>query len=247
MLEIASLSRFNSLQRLFASLIHSFDVVSAKISNIMAPPPEHDNDEQCCHYKVLGVGKRASFDEIRKAFKTLAFKFHPDKQRSEQAKIYATAVFVKINNAHQVLSDPLERAHYDEKLKASSYKRTTKNSAGGTGESNAGNRQPNQNEWSSSSHPGDCGGSSSSSQQKSWSSNKPRSNAWGSTSWGSTNGYGGNDHQAHGNHGYDTYHQDSYHSSSESQSQSLLPTTFHVEQSVEQQSRSPFFSSSARQ
>jgi molecular chaperone DnaJ len=59
-------------------------------------------------YKVLGVEKGASKDEIKKAFRALAHKYHPDKQGGDEAK------FKEINEAYQVLSDEQKRAQYDQ-------------------------------------------------------------------------------------------------------------------------------------
>lgn len=59
------------------------------------------------YYKILGVDKGASDDEIKKAFRTLAHKHHPDKQGGDEAR------FKEINEAYQVLSDQKKRANYD--------------------------------------------------------------------------------------------------------------------------------------
>jgi len=58
------------------------------------------------YYKILGVSKSASSDEIKKAYRKLALEHHPDKGGDE-------AEFKKINEAYQVLSDPQKRAQYD--------------------------------------------------------------------------------------------------------------------------------------
>lgn len=59
------------------------------------------------YYKILGVEKGASKDEIKKAFRTLAHKHHPDKDGGDEAK------FKELNEAYQVLSDDTKRAQYD--------------------------------------------------------------------------------------------------------------------------------------
>jgi len=61
------------------------------------------------YYEVLGVDRSASSDEIKKAFRKLAFQHHPDHNRQEGAE----AKFKEINEAYQVLSDPDKRANYD--------------------------------------------------------------------------------------------------------------------------------------
>lgn len=61
-------------------------------------------------YNVLGVGRDADEDAIKKAFRKLAMKYHPDKNpgKANEAK------FKEINQAHEVLSDKQKRALYDE-------------------------------------------------------------------------------------------------------------------------------------
>ena len=62
-------------------------------------------------YKVLGVKKNASADEIRKAYRTLARTHHPDKNPDNAA---AEATFKEVSEAYDVLSDPKSRKEYDE-------------------------------------------------------------------------------------------------------------------------------------
>jgi molecular chaperone DnaJ len=59
-------------------------------------------------YGVLGVPKGASDDEIKKAYRKLAHKHHPDKPGGDEAK------FKEINEAYQVLSDKSKRSQYDQ-------------------------------------------------------------------------------------------------------------------------------------
>jgi DnaJ-class molecular chaperone with C-terminal Zn finger domain len=59
------------------------------------------------YYEILGVNKKAQKDEIKKAFRTLAHKYHPDKKSGDDAK------FKEINEAYSVLSDDNKRAQYD--------------------------------------------------------------------------------------------------------------------------------------
>lgn len=63
------------------------------------------------YYKVLGVDKKASNDEIKKAFRKLALKYHPDKTKGDKS---AEEKFKEINEANEVLSDPAKRKKYDE-------------------------------------------------------------------------------------------------------------------------------------
>lgn len=59
------------------------------------------------YYKTLGVGKNATFDEIKKAYRKLAHQYHPDKKGGDEAK------FKELNEAYQILSDPNKRTQYD--------------------------------------------------------------------------------------------------------------------------------------
>lgn len=63
------------------------------------------------YYQVLGVGKSASQDEIKKSFRKLAIKFHPDKNAGDKK---AEEKFKEINEANEVLGDPDKRKKYDE-------------------------------------------------------------------------------------------------------------------------------------
>jgi curved DNA-binding protein len=63
------------------------------------------------YYKILGVDKRASQDEIKKAFRKLAMQYHPDKNAGNKQ---AEEKFKLISEANGVLSDPEKRKKYDE-------------------------------------------------------------------------------------------------------------------------------------
>ncbi len=63
------------------------------------------------YYKILGVDKNASQDEIKKAFRKLARKYHPDMNKGDKA---AEEKFKEINEANEVLSDPDKRQKYDQ-------------------------------------------------------------------------------------------------------------------------------------
>jgi len=61
------------------------------------------------YYKILGVDKNASQEEIKKAFRHLARKYHPDVAGKDSEE-----KFKEINEAFQILSDPQKRAQYDQ-------------------------------------------------------------------------------------------------------------------------------------
>ena len=68
------------------------------------------------YYEVLGISKGASEDEIKKAYRKAAMKYHPDKfsNASEQEKKDAEEKFKEVNEAYQVLSDAQKKAQYDQ-------------------------------------------------------------------------------------------------------------------------------------
>ncbi|MBS1947565.1 MAG: J domain-containing protein [Bacteroidetes bacterium] len=63
------------------------------------------------YYKILGIGKGASQDDIKKAYRKLARKHHPDLNPNNKE---AHKLFQQINEANEVLSDPEKRKKYDE-------------------------------------------------------------------------------------------------------------------------------------
>ncbi len=61
------------------------------------------------YYDILGIGRDATEEEIKRAFRKLAFKYHPDHNHKDEAE----ERFKEVNEAYQVLSDPDKRAAYD--------------------------------------------------------------------------------------------------------------------------------------
>ena len=61
-------------------------------------------------YQILGVEKNATADEIKKAYRTLAFKYHPDRNAGDKA---AEDKFKEINEAYSILGDETKRRQYD--------------------------------------------------------------------------------------------------------------------------------------
>lgn len=71
----------------------------------MAAPGKKD------YYEILGVGRGASADEIKKAYRKLTRKYHPDANPGDAE---AERKYKEINEANEVLSDPQKRAQYDQ-------------------------------------------------------------------------------------------------------------------------------------
>ena len=63
------------------------------------------------YYEVLGLQKGASDDEIKKAYRKLAKKYHPDMNPGDKA---AEQKFKEVNEAYAVLSDPEKKSKYDQ-------------------------------------------------------------------------------------------------------------------------------------
>lgn len=64
------------------------------------------------YYTILGVSESASFKEIQKAYREKALAYHPDINKSSDAE----QIFIRIQKAYKVLSDPDRRFKYDNDL-----------------------------------------------------------------------------------------------------------------------------------
>jgi molecular chaperone DnaJ len=63
------------------------------------------------YYDILGVSKTASVDEIKRSYRKLAQKYHPDRTKGDKS---AEEKFKKINQAYETLSDPQKKTNYDQ-------------------------------------------------------------------------------------------------------------------------------------
>lgn len=108
-------SRVDELFDLVASWISSPE--RKRFLNVIRPLPKTRKrqttmEEGDCPYEILGVTKTASAADIKKAYRHLALKTHPDKNPS------IANVFAKISSAYDLVSDPQKRKNYDISQKA---------------------------------------------------------------------------------------------------------------------------------
>lgn len=66
------------------------------------------------YYQVLGVPETASAEEIKKAYRKLAFQYHPDRTQQTKDKKSAETKFKEISEAYYVLGDPKRKAEFDQ-------------------------------------------------------------------------------------------------------------------------------------
>lgn len=92
--------------RFFHPFLLIFVLVLTVLAKFVACEPNY--------YKVLGVASKASADEIKKNYRTLAKKYHPDKNRDNAN---AADKFIEITKAYEVLTDPQQRAAFDDSLR----------------------------------------------------------------------------------------------------------------------------------
>ena len=81
------------------------------MSVVCCPLTKKQNMEYKDYYKVLGVERSASQDEIKKAYRKLAVKYHPDKNPDDKV---AEEKFKEISEAYQVIGNADSRKKYDE-------------------------------------------------------------------------------------------------------------------------------------
>lgn len=107
--------------------------VQEKLKNAQAAAKKAKKKD---YYKILGVDKKAQEPEIRKAYKKMALKWHPDKHNgSEEERAKADKMFREINEAKDVLTDRDMRDKYDSGMDLDQIK------SGGGGGANMGDMQ----------------------------------------------------------------------------------------------------------
>jgi hypothetical protein len=70
-------------------------------------------ESEASYYAILNVSREASADDIKRAYKSLAQVFHPDKHLDDDLRDKAQEAFSKLQEAYEVLSDPEKRDVYD--------------------------------------------------------------------------------------------------------------------------------------
>src|SRR4249920_3924824 len=97
------------------------------------------------YYKILGISKTASEEDIKKAYRKLARKLHPDLNPNDKE---ANKKFQQINEANEVLSDPVKRKKYDQY--GENWENAEQFEKAGRQGGSAGNRQrrPHENPFS---------------------------------------------------------------------------------------------------
>lgn len=66
------------------------------------------------YYEILGVSYAATDEDMRRAYRKLAAKFHPDKQRDPEKATEAAEKFKRANRAYKILTDPTKRQAYND-------------------------------------------------------------------------------------------------------------------------------------
>eukprot|EP00116_Pleurobrachia_bachei_P003424 sb/3463686/ len=101
--------RREAVRRDFSTFCQHF--LTTKEKKIMSKRRKATPDTSDDYYTILGVGRDASDSDIKKAYRKLALRYHPDKNQDDQET--ATEMFKSISEAYDVLSDPQKKQVYD--------------------------------------------------------------------------------------------------------------------------------------
>jgi molecular chaperone DnaJ len=82
------------------------------------------------YYQILGIERNSSEEEMKKAYRRLSLKYHPDRQMSLDDKKIAEKKMAGINQAYQVLSDKEKRQDYDRYGSGNAFQRNSYSTAG---------------------------------------------------------------------------------------------------------------------
>ncbi|CAL5386023.1 unnamed protein product [Camellia sinensis] len=87
----------------------------AAIDNLSETSSEATEETEKSFYELLGISESGTLSEIKKAYKQLALRYHPDVSPPNRAEEY-TRTFIRVQEAYQTLSNPKTRALYDTDL-----------------------------------------------------------------------------------------------------------------------------------
>jgi len=82
------------------------------------------------HYKTLNISKDASSDNVKKAYRAAALKYHPDKQSSPEKKEQAAPLFHAAKEAHETLNDSVLRKEYDQQYERNKDEKESQSTLG---------------------------------------------------------------------------------------------------------------------
>ncbi|KAF8459463.1 hypothetical protein BGX38DRAFT_16327 [Terfezia claveryi] len=101
------------------------------MGNAWSSGAEPTTATKTCYYELLSIERSATQEEIKKAYKRKALELHPDRNYSDAGR--STKLFVEVQAAYEVLSDPQERAWYDSHRESILHGRDPQAGSGGGG------------------------------------------------------------------------------------------------------------------